>query len=123
MNANIWNTIFSSGFYMPSNTLAPFLGLAGAPAAGDAVGQAASGVVVKALAPAGGLGGLGSAAPAPLAGPLASTLGGTPMIPPAAMAAEMPGMPLGNVAGQPYGRALPQYGFRPTFVARPPAAG
>jgi hypothetical protein len=30
---------------------------------------------------------------------------------------------MGNVAGQGYGRAIPQYGFRPTFVVRPPAAG
>jgi len=62
--------------------------------------------------------------PAPLASPLAATLGGTPMVaPPPAMAAGIPGMPLGSVAGQGYGRALPQYGVRPTFVARPPAAG
>lgn len=66
-------------------------------------------------------------APAPLATPLASTLGGTPMMaPPPAVApgaAGAPGMPLGSVAGRGYGRAMPQYGFRPTFVARPPAAG
>lgn len=34
LNANIWNAIFSSGFYMPSNTMAPFLGLLGAQAGG-----------------------------------------------------------------------------------------
>ena len=63
-------------------------------------------------------------APAPLASPLASTLGGTPMVaPPPAMAAGIPGMPIGGMAGQGYGRAVPQYGFRPNFVARPPAAG
>ncbi|MEK1266101.1 PE/PPE C-terminal domain-containing protein, partial [Mycobacterium ulcerans] len=61
---------------------------------------------------------------APLASPLGSALGGTPMVaPPPTAAAGMPGMPFGNMAGQPFGRALPQYGFRPTFVARPPAAG
>ena len=43
--------------------------------------------------------------------------------PPPAMAAGMPGMPIGGMAGQGYGRAVPQYGFRPNFVARPPAAG
>jgi len=32
-------------------------------------------------------------------------------------------VPMGSMAGQPYGRAVPQYGFRPTFVTRPPAAG
>lgn len=64
-------------------------------------------------------------APAPLASPLASTLGGTPMTAPApAVAAGMPGVPIpGGMAGQGYGRALPQYGFRPNFVVRPPAAG
>src|SRR6201993_3503629 len=43
-NANIWNTIFSSGFYMPSNTLGAFSSLLGggaASAAGDAAGAAA----------------------------------------------------------------------------------
>lgn len=112
---------------------------------GNAAGQAATGALGETLTgPAGGLGGLGGAvsaglghapaigalsvppswtAPAPLAGPLASALGGTPMVPPPAMAAGMPGMPVGAVGGQAYGRAIPQYGFRPTFVARPPAAG
>jgi PPE-repeat protein len=146
-NANVWNTAFSSGFYMPSNTMAPFLSLLGqGSAAGDvaeAAGQAASGAVGEAAGvPAiGGVGsgvsaGLGHApivgalsvppswtAPAPLAGPLASSLGGTPMVAPPALAAGMPGMPIGATGGQPYGRAVPQYGFRPTFVARPPAAG
>jgi PPE-repeat protein len=146
LNANVWNTVFSSGFYMPSNTIAPFLGLLGqqagdaAAAAEDGVGQ----VTGEALAGpvAGGLGGdavaagLGHApvigalsvppswtAPAPVGGPLASALGGTPMMPPPAMAAGMPAMPVGAAGGQSYGRAVPQYGFRPTFVARPPAAG
>ncbi|OBI92536.1 PPE family protein [Mycobacterium sp. 1245805.9] len=145
-NANIWNTAFSSGFYMPSNTLAPFLGLLGQGAAGDAAeaaGQAVGDAIGEAAAgPAvGGVGnavsaGLGHApmigalsvppswtAPAPLAGPLASSLGGTPMVAPPAMAAGMPGMPIGATGAQPYGRAVPQYGFRPTFVPRPPAAG
>ena len=148
LNANIWNTIFSSGFYMPSNTMAPFLSLLGAQAAGnavgDAAGQAATGAIGEVLAgPVGGIGGIGNAvsaglghapmigalsvpptwtAPAPLAGPLASTLGGTPMVPPPAMAAGMPPVPMG-MGAQAYGRAVPQYGFRPTFVARPPAAG
>jgi PPE-repeat protein len=144
-NANVWNTAFSSGFYMPSNTLAPFLSLLGQGSgdAADAVGEAASGAIDEAVggAAVGGVGnavsaGLGHApivgalsvppswtAPAPLAGPLASALGGTPMVPPPAMAAGMPGMPIGATGAQPYGRAVPQYGFRPTFVPRPPAAG
>jgi PPE-repeat protein len=150
LNANIWNTIFSSGFYMPSNTMAPFLGLIGqgaGNAASDAAGaasEAASGAAEAIEGPVSGLGGLGGAvsaglghapmigamsvppswtAPAPLAGPLASTMGGTPMVPPPAMAAGMPGMPIGSMGAQAYGRAVPQYGFRPSFVARPPAAG
>jgi hypothetical protein len=32
-------------------------------------------------------------------------------------------MPLGGMAGQGFGRNVAQYGFKPTFVARPPAAG
>ena len=144
-NANIWNTAFSSGFYMPSNTLAPFLSLLGQGAAtgdaADAAGQAVAGAIGEAVeGPAIGASavsaGLGHApiigalsvppswtAPAPLAGPLASSLGGTPMVAPPAVAAGMPGMPIGATGAQPYGRAVPQYGFRPTFVARPPAAG
>jgi PPE-repeat protein len=145
LNANILNTIFSSGFYMPSNTLAPFLGLAGS-GAGNALGDAAGSAVGNSIeAPVSGIGGLGNTvaaglgnspiigalsvpptwtAPAPGAGPLASALGGTPMIaPPPAMAAGIPPVPTSGMAGQGYGRAVPQYGFRPNFVARPPAAG
>jgi len=65
-NANIWNTIFSSGFYMPSNTLGAFTSLFGgqaAGAAGDAAGAAASdglGAAAGGLAsPLGGLGNVG----------------------------------------------------------------
>lgn len=144
LNANILNTIFSSGFYMPSNTLAPFLGLAGS-GAGDALGDAAGGAVGNAIeAPVSGIGGLGNSvaaglgnspiigalsvpptwtAPAPGAGPLASALGGTPMVAPPPAAAGVPPVPITGMAGQGYGRAIPQYGFRPSFVARPPAAG
>ncbi|MDT5230784.1 MAG: hypothetical protein QOI39_1284 [Mycobacterium sp.] len=35
----------------------------------------------------------------------------------------MPGMPMGGGAGRGYGFAAPRYGFRPTVVAHPPAAG
>jgi PPE-repeat protein len=82
LNANLWNTIFSSGFYMPGNwlgTMTDLAGLGGAGAAADvaetAAGDAAAGVaaadgVGSALAgPLGGmgeLGGLGSAASAAL---------------------------------------------------------
>ncbi|OBF89502.1 hypothetical protein A5791_17025 [Mycobacterium sp. 852002-51163_SCH5372311] len=153
-NANIWNTIFSSGFYMPGNwmgTAADFMGLAGGQAAqeaGQAAGAAAAGAegaLGGAAGPLGNLGAVGGAVsadlgraslvgplsvppswtgPAPVGGPLASALGGTPMIAPSpAVAAGMPPVPFGNFGGQGFGRAVPQYGFRPTFVARPPAAG
>jgi PPE-repeat protein len=156
-DASLWNTLFSSGFYMPSNTMAPFLSLLGsgqqaADAAGNAVGDAAASGLGDAVAgplqgvgELGGLGGtmsagLGNAAsigslsvppswtaPAAITSPLASALGGTPMTaPPPAVAGGMPGvpgMPLGNFAGHGFGRAVPQYGFKPTFVMRPPAAG
>ncbi len=148
VNANVWNSVFSSGFYMPSNTMAPFLQLAGQQSAetvvGDAAGPSADGSAGEALVPAGGAGQLGQAAsaglgraslvgplsvppswtaPTPSASPLAPTLGGTPMIAPPAVAAGMPGVPVGGMRGQAYGRATPQYGFRPAFVVRPPAAG
>ena len=69
-DANIWNTIFSSGFYMPSNTLGAFTSLFGAGgaanAAGDALGRAATGGLgagpTGPLGGFGGLGGLGSGA-------------------------------------------------------------
>jgi PPE-repeat protein len=145
-NANIWNTIFSSGFYMPGNFLgsaADFMGLAGGQAAQQAIGDIAQGPLGPALAgPLGAMSsfgnsvdmGLGRAAlvgplsvppswtaAAPPA-PLSSALGATPMVAPPAMAAGMPGVPLGGFA-QGLGRNVPQYGFRPTFVTRPPAAG
>jgi PPE-repeat protein len=62
-NANIWNTIFSSGFYMPSNTMGAFMGLLGnsaGQAAGDAAGAAASDAAGAAGGLAGPLGGLGN---------------------------------------------------------------
>lgn len=43
--------------------------------------------------------------------------------PPPAMAAGMPGMPFSPMGNHGLGRAVPQYGFRPNFVVRPPAAG
>jgi PPE-repeat protein len=67
LNANIWNTIFSSGFYMPSNTLGAFTSLFGGAAAGDAAtgageaAAAADGIGGAAAAPPAGVGELGSA--------------------------------------------------------------
>ncbi len=150
MNANVLNTIFSSGFYMPGNFLgsaADFMGMGGqaSAATGDAVEGAASGAADAAQGALGSIGGLGNSVSAGLgqgaligplsvppswtgaapAVPLPSTLGATPMVaPPPAVAAGMPGVPLGgNMGAQAAGRGVPQYGFRPTFVAHPPAAG
>jgi PPE-repeat protein len=160
LNSNLWNTIFSSGFYMPGNwigTLSEIPGLLGSEAA-DAAGNAALGADAavgaaaaeglgaegSALSGLGGLGGLsgavsaglgraaavgpmsvppGWAPPVPMPSPLSGALGGTPLTAPPAVAAGMPGMPLANVAANGAGRAVPQYGFRPTVIARPPAAG
>ena len=147
MNADIWNTIFSSGFYMPGNfmgTAADFMGLSGGQAAQQAIGDIAQGPLGTALAgPLGAISSFGNsvdmglgraalvgplsvppswtaAAPHP---PLSSTLGATPMVAPPAVAAGMPGVPMGGFGAQGLGRNVPQYGFRPSFVARPPAAG
>jgi PPE-repeat protein len=67
LNANIWNTIFSSGFYTPANTLGAFTSLFGGASAGDAAAGAGEAAVAAdgiggALAtPAAGVGELGSA--------------------------------------------------------------
>lgn len=158
-NANIWNTITSTGTLTPGATVGTLSSLFGTSAIGGvaeaaeatlpgglgtAAGSQLGGVSSAAasqLGPAGGLGavvaGTGNAgsvgklavppswtAAAPLASPHAAVLGGTPMVaPPPAGTPGMPGVPLGNVAGEPFGRAVPQYGFRPLVVARPPAAG
>ncbi|AGZ51623.1 PPE family protein [Mycobacterium kansasii] len=152
-DANIWNTIFSSGFYMPSNTLAPFLGfLGGAAAADHAADAGASGaagvlagpsenparlrawganadMVSAALGRAAAIGPLSVpptwTAVGPTTGRLAAMSVATPMTTPP-VESGLPEMPLGGVLsgnGQGPGRSLPQYGFRPTVVARPPAGG
>jgi hypothetical protein len=35
----------------------------------------------------------------------------------------MPGVPMAGSGGRGFGFAAPRYGFRPTVVAHPPAAG
>ncbi|MGH3969240.1 MAG: PPE family protein, SVP subgroup, partial [Mycobacterium sp.] len=106
-NANIWNTIFSSGFYMPSNTMGAFTSLLGAGAAGNAaggaLGQAATGGVGAGLAgPLGGLGGLGGLGSG--AGAASAALGQAPSIgslsvPPGWTAAAPPVTPLAPALG------------------------
>jgi PPE-repeat protein len=150
-NATLWNSIFASGFYMPSNTIGPFLGLLSAQAAGNAVGDAAGQAVTNVLGgaiaagPTSSIGGIGNAvsagvgraaiigplsvppswtATAPLPSPLSSALGGAPITGPSPLTASTPPVPFAaNMGRQGYDRAIPQYGFRPSFVARPPAAG
>ena len=147
-NANIWNTITSTGAFTPGATVGTLSSLFGASTMSDVAGTAQDvapsaigaaspaesggalrGLIVAGAGDAGVVGKLSvppswTAAP-PLSGPLHAALGGTPMVAPAPVgAAGMPGVPLGNPsAGQPFGRALPQYGVRPSFVTRPPAAG
>jgi PPE-repeat protein len=153
-NANMWNTIFSSGFYMPSNyvgSAADFMGLAGQGAGGAAAGAAgaaegAAGAAVglaqaTTTAPLGSLGAVGGAVSAGLgaapqvggltvpvswtgaAPQMSSAINATPMVaPPPAVAAGMPGVPMGGMSGRGF-RNAPQYGFKPSFVTRPPSAG
>lgn len=148
-NANIWNTIFSSGFYTPSNTLGAFTSLfggaaAGEAAAGQALGEAGLGGALA--APLSGFGrlpgpdglsaGLGRAASigplsvppswtaiAPPTSPLASALGGTPLGAPPPIVPGIPGMPLATTAAHTTAGDIPKYGFRPTVISRMPAAG
>ncbi len=146
VNANIWNTTFGSGFYLPSNflgTAADFIGLS---QVGGAVAEVSTGVADSAAAAAATeavAGAAGNSVSAALGtgasvGPLSvpsswvgtprlqasSALSATPMFAsPAAVAAGMPGVPLAGMTGRGYGRQVPQYGFKPSFVARPPAAG
>ena len=152
LNANIWNTIFSSGFYTPANTLGAFTSLFGGAAAGDAAAGAGEAVAADGIggavaAPAAGLselGGLGSGVSAamgrgaaigaltvpphlnaaePAVSPLPTALGKMPLAPAPPVAATMPGMPFANAAGNRFNAAVPRYGLRLTVMAHPPAAG
>ncbi|HEY9304917.1 MAG TPA: PPE family protein [Mycobacterium sp.] len=120
-DANIWNTIFSSGFYMPSNTLGAFTGLmAHATEPAGALGAASQGLGAGLAGPMGslgnlgGLGGLGSGVSAGLgngtslgplsvppswsavapsaSSPVASALGSNPLAAPPEVAAGVPAM-------------------------------
>jgi PPE-repeat protein len=148
LNSNLLNTISGSGLISPANTVGPFVSFmtAGSSAvATDAAGAAATAIDGAVTGEVLGMGGPGAmfsggvaqavtvgslsvppnwTAAAPSAGPLASPLGGTPIdAHPPATAAGLPGMPLGTFVGQSRGRGVHPYGFRPTFIARPPAAG
>jgi PPE-repeat protein len=146
LNSRALNSVFASGFYMPGKFLgntSDFMGLAGKggeAAAGDIPGDVAgpaAGALENPLGAIGDSAGLGRAGlvgplsvppswaiPAPLHSPLSSTLGPAPLTaPPPGLGASTPPVPLVNMAARGEGRAVPQYGFRPSFVARPPAAG
>jgi PPE-repeat protein len=148
LNANVWNTIFASGFYMPgkySGTLADFAklpqGAGGAAAAGAAEGASAalasqnplgSVTLVNSVTASVGEGNLvgslsvpqGWAGPASAQRPIVA-LASTPVdAPPAPVSASTPSVPLaGHLGSRGEGRAIPQYGSRVRFVAHPPAAG
>jgi PPE-repeat protein len=97
LNNNIWNTIFSSGFYMPGNwigTMSEIPGLLGAGTAADAAGDAAG-------AAAGAADGLGGA----LAGP-AMAVGELGGVGGAVSAALGRGTPLGALAVPPSWNAI-----------------
>jgi PPE-repeat protein len=147
-NANIWNTIFSSGFYMPSNTIGAFTSLFGsqaAGAAGDAAGAAASdaagaaeGLAGGGLGNLGGLGGLGSGVSAAMGkaaslGPLSVPSSWTAVAPTESpIASALGGTPLTGppavaagvpgvpLAGVPGREAAGAAGMDTRFLLRPP---
>lgn len=104
-NASIWNTIFSSGFYMPSNTLGAFSSLFTSGGVADVVGEAVTGGTSPLgglLGPFGGLGGLGGVGSG--ASGAAAALGqaapvGALSVPPTWTAAASPVPALGSVLG------------------------
>jgi PPE-repeat protein len=153
INSNVLNSIFGSGFYMPARFLGNATDFYSLSQAGGGTASAAPEVTGAAegatAGPLGSIGAVGNsvagsmgeggslgplsvppswAATTPVQSPLSSALGGEPMgAPPSAPApvtGSTPPVPMGaNMGGRGEGRAIPQYGFRPSFVARPPAAG
>lgn len=143
----IYTNAIGSGFYTPGNffgTMTDFLGLSSFAAMDSAADAAiAAGAGAAQATPAlGGLGGavsagVGNAASigslsAPPAWAATSPIGAAASALPgaAAGASTVPdgpasmlgGMPLGGLAGRGFGEA-PRYGFKPTVVIHPPAAG
>jgi PPE-repeat protein len=152
LNSTVLNTIFASGFYMPARFLGnatDFIELSHGGGALGAAPAAAGAAQGAAAGPLGSIGAVGNSvagsmgegtslgplsvppswsATTPVQSPLSSALGGEPMAaPPSAPApvtGSTPPVPMGaNMGGRGEGRAIPQYGFRLSFVARPPAAG
>jgi PPE-repeat protein len=113
LNANIWNTIFSSGFYTPANTLGAFTSLFGGAAAGDAASgageaaAAADGIGGAVAAPAAGLGELGG-----LSGSVSAAMGrgaaiGALAVPPSWTAVAPTVSPLSGLSGAALGGMPP----------------
>ena len=112
LNANIWNTIFSSGFYTPANTLGAFTSLFGGAAAGDAAAgageaaAAADGIGGAVAAPVAGLGGLGGSVSAAMGrgaaiGALAVPPSWTPVAPTVSPLSGLHGAALGGMPPAP----------------------
>lgn len=139
------NTL-SSGFYTPGNflgTLADAMGMAGVGGAVEASGEAVEAAVGEVGASVQGLGSamtagagnaaaIGSLSVPPSWTAATSPLGSSLSALPGAGAAATPGaegpagmlggMPLTGPSGRSFGET-PRYGFRPTVVMHPPAAG
>ena len=132
-------------------TMSDFVGLGSAGAASEVAGDAAAGAAAAAdgigsavTAPAAAIGGVGGEAAAavgrgaaigalavppswtaitPTVSPLSAALGATPLAAPPAVATGVPAMPFATAAGNHADGSTPHYGFRPTVMAHPPAAG
>jgi PPE-repeat protein len=133
-------------------TMSDFVGLGSAGAASEVAGDAAAGAAAAAAggigsavtAPAAAIGGVGGEAAAavgrgaaigalavppswtaitPAVSPLSAALGATPLAAPPAVATGVPAMPFATAAGNHADGSTPHYGFRPTVMAHPPAAG
>ena len=132
-------------------TMSDFVGLGSAGAASEVAGDAAAGAAAAAggigsavTAPAAAIGGVGGEAAAavgrgaaigalavppswtaitPAVSPLSAALGATPLAAPPAVATGVPAMPFATAAGNHADGSTPHYGFRPTVMAHPPAAG
>ena len=146
LNDEFLNSIFASGFFMPARFLGnavDFMAMNGQSAPQGAA--AALGPTADALdGPLGSIGTLGNTVsasigqanlvgplsvppnwtpPSPLHNPLSAAFGQTPTQAPP-VATGTPPFPLAaNMGRQGLDRAIPQYGFKPMFVAHPPAAG
>ncbi|BBX44065.1 PPE family protein [Mycobacterium cookii] len=153
LNNNMWNTLFSSGFYMPGNWLGTMTdlvgmqGAAGAAAAGesaaaDGIGSAVAAPAAADLGELGSVSGAASAALgrgaaigalsvppswteiAPAVSPPRTFLDEVPPLAPSpAGAAGMPGIPFASAAANRFNTMTPRYGSRLTVMAHPPAAG